>query len=285
MTSNNKSLQAIAARVAEQLHRAEAIVVTAGAGMGVDSGLPDFRGTTGFWKAYPPFAKLGLRFEELANPRWFREDPWLAWGFYGHRLNAYRVTVPHAGFAILKRWCERMKLGSYVYTSNVDGAFQKAGFGNRVVELHGSIHRLQCQFECGADVFSADGVEIAVDSETMRAAEPLPTCPQCGRIARPNIFMFNDSHWDERRSLAQWLPMRDWLQSIRGSRLVVLECGAGGAVPTIRLFGEQLARSHSATLVRINPREPETDDGIGVPLGALHALEMIDACWRTDLSA
>jgi hypothetical protein len=27
---------------------------------GVDSGLPDFRGKEGFWKAYPPMAKLGL---------------------------------------------------------------------------------------------------------------------------------------------------------------------------------------------------------------------------------
>jgi NAD-dependent SIR2 family protein deacetylase len=31
----------------------DALLVTAGAGMGVDSGLPDFRGTQGFWRAYP----------------------------------------------------------------------------------------------------------------------------------------------------------------------------------------------------------------------------------------
>ena len=34
---------------------AESFIITAGAGMGVDSGLPDFRGKEGFWKAYPPF--------------------------------------------------------------------------------------------------------------------------------------------------------------------------------------------------------------------------------------
>jgi len=65
----------------------------AGAGMGVDSGLPDFRGDEGFWKAYPPMAKLGIRFSSMANPRWFESDPELAWGFYGHRLNLYRATV------------------------------------------------------------------------------------------------------------------------------------------------------------------------------------------------
>src|SRR6266853_6748314 len=83
---------------AEAIKAADALLITAGAGMGVDSGLPDFRGTKGFWRAYPVIAKLGLSFEEMANPSWFKKSPELAWAFYGHRLNLYRKTVPHAGF-------------------------------------------------------------------------------------------------------------------------------------------------------------------------------------------
>ena len=86
------------------LKSSECLLVAAGAGIGVDSGLPDFRGHKGFWNAYPPLAKLGIRFEEMANPQWFHDDPNLAWGFYGHRLNKYRKTAPHAGFSILKKW-------------------------------------------------------------------------------------------------------------------------------------------------------------------------------------
>ena len=56
------------------LSGAKSLLIGAGAGMGVDSGLPDFRGSEGFWKAYPPLAKLGIRFEEMANPRWFLEN-------------------------------------------------------------------------------------------------------------------------------------------------------------------------------------------------------------------
>jgi NAD-dependent SIR2 family protein deacetylase len=78
---------------AETINAADALLVTAGAGMGVDSGLPDFRGTQGFWRAYPVIAKLGITFEEMANPTWFRENPQLAWAFYGHRLNLYRRTM------------------------------------------------------------------------------------------------------------------------------------------------------------------------------------------------
>jgi hypothetical protein len=39
-------------RAASLISEAEVFVITAGAGMGVDSGLPDFRGEHGFWKAY-----------------------------------------------------------------------------------------------------------------------------------------------------------------------------------------------------------------------------------------
>jgi len=53
---------------------ADALLITAGAGMGVDSGLPDFRGDKGFWKAYPPFERLGVSFVDMANPNWFVRD-------------------------------------------------------------------------------------------------------------------------------------------------------------------------------------------------------------------
>ena len=84
-------------------------------------GLPDFRGNEGFWKAYPPFQ--GRSFSQMSNPLWFHNDPQQAWGFFGHRLNLYRDAVPHAGFALLKRWGERVPLGFFVFTSNVDGHF------------------------------------------------------------------------------------------------------------------------------------------------------------------
>lgn len=69
------------------INESEIVIITAGAGMGVDSGLPDFRGNDGFWKAYPIAKELNLSFQQLANPKWFEEKPNLAWGFYGHRYN------------------------------------------------------------------------------------------------------------------------------------------------------------------------------------------------------
>ena len=164
-------------RAAQAIAEAEAILIGAGAGMGCDSGLPDFRGPEGFWKAYPPYAKLGLSFLDMANAALFSDAPRMAWGFYGHRLNLYRKTVPHRGFATLLEWGTRMP--TFVYTSNVDGQFQKAGF-EHVDEGHGSIHRMQCTARCGVGVFSADPYEVVIDEDTMRAVGPLPACPSAG---------------------------------------------------------------------------------------------------------
>ncbi|MEI6810367.1 MAG: NAD-dependent deacetylase, partial [bacterium] len=55
-------------QAAEIIRSAELFAITAGAGMGVDSGLPDFRGDQGFWNAYPMYARLGLSFVDCANP-------------------------------------------------------------------------------------------------------------------------------------------------------------------------------------------------------------------------
>lgn len=268
-------------RAAAVISRARALVIAAGAGIGVDSGLPDFRGVQGFWRAYPPYERLGLRFEQLANPAWFQRDPGLAWGFYGHRLELYRQTRPHAGFELLRQWAERAELGGFVFTSNVDGQFQLAGFAEeRIVECHGALHWLQCVERCGAGLFSADGLRVDVDEATFRALPPWPACPRCGGLARPNVLMFGDPWWDSRRTLAQDRRLEAWLDAVgeqpRGG-LVVVELGAGTAVPSVRMFSEDLVVQHGATLIRINPREPDVPRGqIGLSSGALAGLLAIE---------
>jgi NAD-dependent SIR2 family protein deacetylase len=265
-------------RAAQAIMYAEAILIGAGAGMGVDSGLPDFRGGQGFWQAYPPYAKLGLDFVTLANPRWFRRDPALAWGFYGHRLMLYRQTEPHGGFAILRRWMRAMPASGFVYTSNVDGHFQRSGFSaDQVYEVHGTIGAMQCLGDCGVGIFPADDCSLTIDPDTMRAVAPLPGCPKCGGLARPNVLMFGDWGWDPSRSDAQQRRLTSWLDYIDGARLVIIECGAGTAIPTVRLACQDAARRHGAKLIRINLREPEVPSGhISLPMAALRALVVLD---------
>jgi len=258
---------------------ADALLITAGAGMGVDSGLPDFRGTQGFWRAYPLIAKLGLSFEELANPAWFRQNPHLAWAFYGHRLNLYRKTVPHAGFRQLLEIGAAKTAGYFVFTSNVDGQFQKAGFSpERIAECHGSIHQLQCAACCTDEIWDAGDESVNVEERSFRALEPLPKCRRCSALARPNILMFGDWSWLGHRTEAQQQRFSEWLDELARcpARLAVIELGAGGAIPTVRHTSEHVVQRLGGTLIRINPREDTVPPGhIGVPLGAAEGIRRI----------
>ena len=261
------------------LNEADAILITAGAGMGVDSGLPDFRGVEGFWKAYPVIKDLGLRFEEMANPSWFEEEPKLAWAFYGHRLNLYREIIPHDGFFKLLDFAKHKKGKYFVFTSNVDGQFQKAGYSeNRITEVHGSINHFQCIKNCTDKIWKDDDTYIEIDSKTFRAKSVLPRCLHCEAIARPNILMFGDWNWISQRTDIQSHRLQNWLDSVKENsyKLVILEFGAGLAVPTIRFFGENIATRYDATLIRINPRDNQVPQGeISLSLGAKEAIEKL----------
>lgn len=264
-------------QAAATLRRAQAMIVTSGAGMGVDSGLPDFRGDHGFWKAYPMYQRLGINFIDAANPAHFERDPAFGWGFYGHRTNLYRQTVPHDGFRLLQRWSERLRLDTFAVTSNVDGQFQKAGLaGERVLEVHGSIHHLQCLTPCTMTTWDNDE-QIPVDLEQMRAGH-IPRCIRCDGVARPNILMFGDYSWISDRTRQQEERFEAFLDRHRNAPLVVVELGAGTAIPTIRRLSERLGRRGDATVVRINPREADiAPPHLALPCGALAGLAGIDS--------
>jgi NAD-dependent SIR2 family protein deacetylase len=236
----------------------------------------------------------------VSNPRSFSRDPRFGWGFFGHRYSLYAAAVPHDGYCVLRRWAERCP--SFTFTSNVDGAFLKAGLDpERVVECHGSIHHLQL-----FDALNTDGpsppiwpaepqlLQLRVDLETFLAdADTIPhwrpeedSPPTAGLLCRPNILMFGDRGWVPDRTAAQEARLEAFLATLpRDSRLVVIEVGAGTEIPTVRLFGEDMLDTfpHS-TLIRINPGEPgvprdeeRAGRAVAVPAGGRSALVALDA--------
>lgn len=260
-------------RAAELLQDADALIIAAGAGIGVDSGLPDFRGNSGFWRAYPALEKAGLDFSSIASPAAFRANPQRAWGFYGHRLALYRQTQPHHGFTLLRNWAQHSDYGAMVFTSNVDGQFQKAGFSEKGLhECHGSIHHLQCLARCHEGIWSADDFHPEVDHTLCVLRNELPQCPKCGGLARPNILMFGDWDWLEQRSAEQERRQECWLSNVR--RPLVIELGAGTQIPSVRHFSQRIVHEFNGRLIRFNPREfsVPTRHDIGLPVGALEGL-------------
>lgn len=263
-------------KAAEAIRSARAMIITTGAGMGVDSGLPDFRGDQGFWNAYPMYERLGINFIGAANPVHFSRDPEFGWGFYGHRTNLYRQTDPHEGFYMLQNWADEYDLDSFVVTSNVDGQFQKAGYReDQLLEVHGSIHHLQCLSPCSDDIWG-NNEDIPVNFDTMRANH-VPTCPHCNATARPNILMFGDFSWISSRTQGQEMRFDLFIEQHRNEPVVVVEMGAGTAIPTIRHMSEQLGYRLDATVIRINPREHFINDPhLSIECSALDGLQKIN---------
>jgi NAD-dependent SIR2 family protein deacetylase len=169
----------------------------------------------------------------------------------------------------------------FIFTSNVDGQFQKAGFDeNKIVEIHGSIHYLQCVEPCSDEIWSAEGIDVNIDMENFKALPPLPTCKNCGSLARPNVLMFNDFQWIPHRTEAQEFRFNLWLEKVqnRNQKLVIIEIGAGKAVPTVRLTSERIARLLNGFLIRINPRDydvPTNINAVSLKVGGLEGLKMI----------
>jgi len=254
------------------LRSADAIVVAAGAGMSADSGLPTFRGDGGFWGAYPALGRRGLAFTSVASPATFAREPRLAWGFYGHRLALYRETPPHDGYRLLMDLALRVELGAFVVTTNVDGHFRRAGFaGEAIWEMHGSIHRLQCLDPCCPDTWPAVGFGPRVDARECRLEGELPRCPACGGLARPNVLMFSDWSWVSDPADAQERHFEAFVA--RAARPVVLELGAGTAIPSLR----NLSRRRRWPVVRVNVDDADVPDGegVGLRMGTLEALRRL----------
>lgn len=148
-----------------------------------------------------------------------------------------------------------------MFTSNVDGQFQKAGFdSDRIVECHGSIHHLQGVYG-RTEIWKADGVEVEVDPETFLAREPLPKVKSSKELARPNILMFGDFYWVASRTDTQYSRFAQWVKRLQEQQVkdvVAIDIGSGEAVPTARNMAQRFTKLFdNGKLIRIDPRDTD----------------------------
>jgi len=230
------------------------------------------------WKQYPLLKEQKINFSTIANPDSFEKYPLLAWNFYGHRYNAYQKTLPNIGFYLLKKLVEDKK-DYFIVTSNVDDQFQRAGFDEeKIYEVHGRISKLQCT-KCNHPVWNT-GSEFNIHrlarANKLPDAIRLPVCPSCGALARPNIMMFNDYSYDDTITNMQEKAFNAFMRKYdkNGTKIAIIEIGAGTAIPTIRDIGEYIHNKiDTATLIRINPREAQVPKGaIGLETTGVESL-------------
>ncbi len=223
------------AEVAERILAGEKNVAFTGAGVSVESGVPDFRSPGGLWARFPPF--------EYATADAFRADPakvWLMFRAMGEVLERVEPNPAHLALARL----EELGLLTAVITQNIDDLHQAAG-SRRVVEFHGNARRMVCC--CGVwEVTEAVRARI-------RAGEDLPPrCPKCGCAVKPDVVLFGDPIPPEANREAMRLAQQPSVFLVVGTSNVV---APASYLPLI-------AHKTGAFLVEVNPERTELSSGL-----------------------
>jgi NAD-dependent protein deacetylase/lipoamidase len=190
------SVEALAGLIREN----RPLVVLTGAGISTESGIPDFRSREGIWAQYDPMV--------YAHIESFRRDPERVWEFYGLRLHVLTEAQPNAGHRALAELENRGWLHA-VITQNIDRLHERAG-SRALVEVHGSIRTSSC-LHCGT----------VVPFDDVLALLPVPHCPACGEVLKPDVVMFGELLPQQAIARAEQLAREAGVLLVVGSSLEV----------------------------------------------------------------
>ncbi|MFQ5914419.1 MAG: NAD-dependent deacetylase [Nitrospinota bacterium] len=212
-------------------------VALSGAGLGTESGIPDFRSPGGIWSRLDrrDFTYRHYVNDADARVRYWRLTPAL----YARTQKA----VPHAGHLALTD-LHRQGILRRVITQNTDGLHQKAGFPEEdLIELHGTSHWVRC-LACG-ERESRESVNRRVGS-----GELPPHCLACGGIQKTDAVFFGEGIPSARMDAAT-----DWA---RGADFFLV-VGTSLAVQPAASLPER-SKANGSKLVIVN-REATRMDG------------------------
>lgn len=233
-------------RAARDIVNSKKTIAFTGAGISVESGIPDFRGAQGLWQKYDP--------EEFAHIDAFRSDPEKIWLMLKDMFLIMKDAMPnpaHLGLAEL----ERMGYLSSVITQNVDGLHQAAG-SRRVIEFHGSHKTLSC-LKCST----------SIDGASLKMEDLPPRCSRCSSLLKPDVVFFGEP-----------IPWEAQVSSFKESQTcdVVLCIGTSAVVyPAASI--PITAKERGAKVIEINKESTPLTDEISDYLIAGSAGEIVPA--------
>ncbi len=202
-------LQDKISRASELLRNARHAVALTGAGISTPSGIPDFRSAdTGLWTKNDPMQVASLSAFLYHPERFFN---WLR-----PLLDTITQARPNpAHFALAE--LEKKGILKALITQNIDDLHQQAGSKN-VLPVHGTLEDMIC-LSCDQRFPSKQFIETVKDGK-------LPLCPNCGRILKPDIVLFEEMLPSDVWSKAEWHCNRADVILVAGSSLEVMPAGA-----------------------------------------------------------
>ncbi len=204
---------------AEIIVNSKSTISLTGAGVSVESGIPDFRSAGGLWDKFDP--------AEYATIHAFQQDPEKVWNMLRAMddvVSGARPNAAHIGMGKL----EKMGLLQCIITQNVDNLHQDGGAEN-VIEYHGNVSTLSC-LECGKGYGSKE-----------KSVEGTPKC-ECGQILKPDVIFFGES-------IPQDAMNRSF--QLANSAEAVIVAGTSAVVSPANTIPE-IAKQNGAKIIEIN---------------------------------
>lgn len=255
----------------EALLHAKRVLITTGAGMSAESGIPTYRDKEGLWTRLEPFASRGVNPSQVAHQDGYERDPAQAWGVHEWLRNRIDAAPLHRGYGVITRLLARIP-NAFLLTTNVDGLHLRAGVSHHQLwERYGSLWELQCARGCTTATWPDRRPKIAeINPETL-AAVGGPLCPFCGAAARPSVQLDHDDLFQQHAASAE-----------RYARFVSEPIDICIAVGTTLWLSwpEQIA---SPRVIHINPdaaTHARYENPIALTMGAEHALLGLE--WMLD---
>jgi NAD-dependent deacetylase len=148
------------------------LVILTGAGISAESGVPTFRGSSGFWE--------GHRIEDVASPEGFARNPAVVQNFYNQRRARLREVAPNPAHSALAELEQKWPGDFLLVTQNVDDLHERAG-SRRLIHMHGELQKARCRRCAGVAAWLAD-------------LGPQSACPACASLGslRPHIVWFGE---------------------------------------------------------------------------------------------
>jgi len=193
------------ARAAGLVHGATRVSVFTGAGISVESGIPDFRSPGGLWSKYDPFT--------YCNYDVFKSNPELFWRMARElvldihvqnggtkeealkegKLIKAQPNAAHMALAELQNMGKKVT----VITQNIDGLHKAAG-SNKVIELHGTDQTSTCM-SCLTQYEQSEVISQWIAQPDDKKFRPIseddfvPVCKNCGGVLKADVTFFGEA--------------------------------------------------------------------------------------------
>ncbi len=225
-------MKSLLEQAAKLLKNSRFPVISTGAGMSQESGIPTFRDApNSLWGNFNP--------EKLASKNGFLNNPPLVWRWYLERQRMIAQAEPNPGHIAVAR-LEKMFDSFVLITQNIDDLHRKAGSKN-IVELHGNIFRYKC-FDNEHPV-----LELPDDNN-------VPPMCRCGSLIRPDVVWFGEP-------LPEYAVTQAFAAISKCDTILVI--GTSGTVYPAASF-PSLAHEKGAAVIEINPQDSLSSRGADI---------------------